>query len=185
VPVSPEFSAEAVTLDVLAHLERRRETIVTDETRVREEVTAALVPVRTAYAEAELPPAYMDALAGEIADVVPARWRALADRFSAAERRDFGVWRGGDPIARLSYVLVALIIGGFIVWAPFIPIWDKWFPFLLAGGAWWLPNAQVAWHRRRYARALGAIAKELGATQPRLDEHIKVAELLLPSGENK
>jgi hypothetical protein len=184
--VLPEFSAQTVTLSVLAHLERRRHAIADDPARVQTEVTAALVPVREAYREAELPPAYMEALATEIVQSVPERWRALATRYSALEARDFDVWRGGDPIARLTYVLLALLIGGMIIWAPFIPIWDKWLPFVLAGGAWWLPTAQVAWQRRRYANALGAIARDVGAVQPRLDEHIKVSELLLPGpGEDK
>jgi hypothetical protein len=183
--VLQDFSAQAVTLSVLAHLERRRHSIAADAERVQAEVTAALVPVREAYREAELPPAYMEALATEIMQSVPERWRALAARFSSLEARDFGIWRGGDPIARVTYVLLALFIGGLFVWAPFIPIWDKWFPFVLAGGAWWLPSAQVRWQRRRYARALGAIARDLGAAQPRLDEHIKLNELLLSPGEDK
>jgi hypothetical protein len=183
--VLPDFSAQTVTLSVLAHLERRRHSITADPERVQAEVSAALVPVREAYREAELPPAYMEALATEIIQSVPERWRALAARFSSLEARDFGVWRGGDPVARVTYVLAALVIGGVLVWAPFIPIWDKWFPFLLAGGAWWLPTAQVAWQRRRYARALGAIARDLGTAQPRLDEHIQLHELLLPPGEDK
>jgi hypothetical protein len=183
--VLPDFSAQAVTLSVLAHLERRRHSITADPERVKEEVSAALVPVREAYREAELPPAYMEALATEIMQSVPERWRRLAARFTSLEGRDFDVWRGGDPIARLTYVVLALAIGGFFVWAPFIPIWDKWFPFLLAGGAWWLPTAQVGWQRRRYARALGAIARDLATVQPRLDEHIKVNELLLSPGEDE
>jgi hypothetical protein len=183
--VLPDFSAQAVTLTVLAHLDRRRHAIADDPGEVHAEVLAALVPVREAYREAELPPEYMEALATEIMESVPARWRALATRFSALEARDFDVWRGGDPIARLTYVLLALVIGGIFVWAPFIPIWDQWFPFALAGGAWWLPTAQVGWQRRRYARALGAIARDLATTQPRLDEHIKLNELLLPAGEDE
>jgi hypothetical protein len=178
--VIPEFSAEAVTLEVLSHLERRRADIAGDEARVRAEVDAALVPVERAYAEAELPPAYLQALTTEIRQTVPARWHARAARFTALERADFRLWRGGDPVARLTYVLVGLIVGGLIVEAPFIPIWEKWFPFVLAGGGWWLPSLQVWWQRRRYARALGDIARQLATVQPRLEAAVRTEDLLLP-----
>jgi hypothetical protein len=178
--VSPEFAAEQVALDVLAHLERRREAIVHDEERVRHEVHEALVPIKRAYEEAELPTPYYDALATEIVETVPAEWRAVAQPFTDGEKREFGIWRGGDPVARLTYVFAGLLIGGLCVALPFIPIWEKWFPFLLAGGAWWLPSAQLAWHKRRYARKLGAIALKVGSAQPRLDQSVSTADLLLP-----
>jgi hypothetical protein len=183
--VNAEFSAQAVTLEVLAHLERRRPALAADEARTRAEVDAALVPVERAYAEAALPPSYLAALTTEIRDSVPARWRACAEPYTALERRDFGLWRGGDPVARLAYVLVGLMVGSLIVAAPFIPIWEKWFPFALAIGGWWLPTVQRAWHRRRYAQALGAIAHELGKAQPRLDEAVRTEDLLLPGRGNE
>jgi hypothetical protein len=178
--VSPEFSAERVALEVLEHLERRRLTIVHDEALVRAEVFEALVPIKKAYQEAELPMAYYDALAEEIVETVPSAWRARAVAFTDGEKREFGLWRGGDPVARITYVFVALALGGLCVELPFIPIWEKWFPFVLAIAAWWLPTAQLAWHRRKYARALGGIALELASAQPRLDGTVSMAELLLP-----
>lgn len=153
--------------------------------RVKAEIEVALEPVRAAYREAELPREYMDALTTEILQSVPDRWRAAAERFSSLEAREFNLWRGGDPIARLTYVFLAMLIGGLMIWAPFIPIWDKWFPFVLAGGAWWLPTVQVAAQKRRYARALGSIAQDVAAAQPRLDEHVSLNSLLLPPGESK
>ena len=176
----PEFSAERVALQVLEHLERRREAIVSDPAAVEREVDAALVPVEQAYAEAELPRGYFAALQKEMRATLPAKWRALAAPFSTRAASEFGIWRGGDPVARITYVFVALVIGGLCVELPFIPIWEKWFPFLLAFGAWWLPNAQIAFHRRRYARALGGIAREIGNIQPQLDGIVSTDELLLP-----
>jgi hypothetical protein len=177
----PEFSARAVGMQVLEHLERRRPAIVGDEAKIQAEVEAALVPVRKAYADCELPSSYLDALAKEVAATVPARWRAVAEPFTRLEQRGFGLWRGGDPVARLSYVLCGLIIGGLIVWAPFIPIWEKWFPFVVAVLAWWLPDAQTRFHKRRYARELGGIVSTVERAQPALDQHITVADLLPPA----
>ena len=179
--VDDEFSAARVTVQVLEHLERRRAQIVDDATLVHAEVERSLVPVRAAYEDAQLPRAYFDALAIELTSTLPEAWRARALPYTLAERRDFSIWRGGDPIARITYVFIGLVIGGLCVEAPFIPIWEKWFPFLLAALAWWLPTAQLAWHKRRYSRALGGIVLQLTGAQPQLDGTIRTEDLLLPS----
>ncbi|HEX2572842.1 MAG TPA: hypothetical protein VH877_25045 [Polyangia bacterium] len=175
-----EFSAERVTLQVLQHLERRRAAIVHDEDKVQAAVADALVPVRRSYEEAELPPAYLTGLEEEVRAAVPAAWHAVAAPYTELERRDFGLWRGGDPVARITYVFLGLLLGGICVALPFIPIWEKWFPFALAFAAYWLPTLQMAWHRRRYAGALGAIAVRLGGAQAALDSRIRTEDLLLP-----
>jgi hypothetical protein len=181
--VLPEFSAQEVTLAVLDRLERRRAQVVGDPALVDAEVNEALAIVEKSYREAELPLVYFESLRKEICAIVPAAWRLLAKPYSAHEARDFGLWRGGDPIARLTVMFFALVIGGFMVWAPFIPIWEKWFPFALALGSWWLPDAQVAWHKRRYARALGGIARRMAEIQPQLEGMVSTDELLLPPKE--
>src|SRR5262245_2558445 len=92
--------------------------------------------------------------------------------------KGFGVWRGGDVYARIAFVFIGLAVGGLCLRLPFIPIWEKWFPFALAAGSWWLPDAQVAWHRRRYARRLGAIGSDVGSRQRALEAKVSLAELL-------
>jgi len=179
--VNDEFAARKVTREVLEHLERRRADIVGEETAVRDELGRALAPLRDAYRDSALPPAYFAALEQELGAVVPSRWRAAAAAFTAAERRAFGSWRGGDVYARVTYVFLGLLIGGLCVRLPFIPIWEKWFPFALAAGAWWLPDAQAAWHRRQYARRLGAIVSDVGSRQRALEAKVTLAELL-PDG---
>jgi hypothetical protein len=178
--VLPEFSAQEVTLQVLDRLERRRAQLAADPAAVDAEVGEALATVEKSYREAELPAAYFDSLQREVRAIVPAEWRRVAQPYTQREAADFGVWRGGDVVARLTYIFVALCIGGLMVWAPFIPIWEKWFPFVLGASAWWLPDAQVAWHKRRYARALGGIARRMGELQPRLEGMVTTEELLLP-----
>jgi hypothetical protein len=174
-----EFTAERVTVRVLEHLERRRVEIVEQEERVTAGVKEALVPIRLAYEEAQLPPPYFDGLEAELLAMVPSSWRAVAKPFTDREKHEFGVWRGGDPVARITYVFAGLLVGGLCVALPFIPIWEKWFPFALAFVAWWLPDAQVRWHRRRYARALGAIAQRMARTQKELEGRVTIESLLL------
>ena len=178
--MTPEFGIAKVAVDVVAHLERHRETAARDEGATAREVEAALAPIRAAYRESELPQAYFAALEAELRGALPAAWRAVAVPFTALEGRGFGRWRGGDLSARLWYVLGGLTLGGLIVWLPFIPIWEKWVPFALAISGWWFPDAQVAWHRRRYGRELGRIIKRLEASQPAIEARVPMNELLPP-----
>jgi hypothetical protein len=176
--VNEEFAVRRVALELIEHLERRRAAIVEDDGAVRAEVDRALLPLRDAYRDSALPPAYFAALEDELRSSLPARWRAAAVPFTALEARSFDSWRGGDIYARVVYTFVGLVVGGLCVAAPFIPIWEKWFPFALAVAGWWLPDAQAAWHRRRYARRLGAIVKDLGARQRALEARVTLADLL-------
>jgi hypothetical protein len=176
--VNEEFSARRVVTEVLECLERRRAELAGDDQSVNEEIERALTPLREAYRESALPAGYFAALEDEVRATVPARWRENAAAFTALERRGFGNWRGGDVYARVAYVFTGLVVGGFCVWAPFIPIWEKWFPFALALAAWWLPDAQAAWHRGRYARRLGTIVRDVGQRQSALEARVTLAELL-------
>jgi hypothetical protein len=178
--VLKEFSAGAVTTEVIEHLERRRPAIVADEAMVRAEVERALEPVRREYADSGLPPRYLEALEGEVRAALPTRWRAVAEPFTRLEQSGFGTWRGGDVVARVTYVFVGLLVGGLILKAPFIPIWEKWFPFALAVGAWWLPDLQTRWHRRRYAHRLGEIVAQMHTAQKALDREVTVQNLFPP-----
>jgi hypothetical protein len=178
--MTDEFAIAKVATDVIAHLERHRETASRDEATTAREVEAALEPIRAAYRESELPPAYFLALEAELRAALPAAWRAVAAPFTALEARGYGRWRNGDLSARLLYVLGGLTLGGLIVWLPFIPIWEKWVPFALAAAGWFLPDAQVAFHRRRYGRELGRIIQRLGEAQPLLEARVPVSELLPP-----
>jgi hypothetical protein len=164
----------------LAHLERHRTGIVTDEQKVRAEVRVALERIERAYVDAELPRPYLAALVAELESALPPRWLAVARPFTALETRGFGIWRGGDLVARIVYLFAGLVIGGLCVAAPFIPIWEKWFPFALAIAGWWLPDAQAWYQRRRHARRLGEIVRDLAGAQASLDRVVTVADLLEP-----
>jgi hypothetical protein len=180
--MTDEFAAAKVAGDVIAELERQREAIAKSPTATHHAVVMALEPVRAAYRESQLPPAYFRALEAELIQTLPTAWLTIAKPFTALEARNFGRWRGGDLTARLTYVFGGLILGGLILKAPFIPIWEKWVPFAMAIAGWWLPDAQAAWHRRRYGRELGRIIQRLEERQPALEARVPMSELLPPGG---
>jgi len=176
--VTDDFAMQKVAVDVLAHLERHRELAVREPGETAREVELALAPVRQAYLDSQLPLSYFEALERELLVVLPPAWRAVAVPFTALEARRFGLWRGGDLVARLVYVLGGLVLGGLLVWLPFVPLWERWLPFAMAGGGAWLPSAQIVWHRHRYARELGRIALRLGGAQAALEARVPLSELL-------
>jgi hypothetical protein len=175
-----DFSARRVGAQVLEHLERRRPAIADSEEKVVAEARRALEPVRRAYAELQLPAEYMDALEDEVVATLAPRWRAAADPFTRLEAAGFSLWRGGDPIARMTYVLVGLLVATVLLRMPLLPLWLRWVPYALALLAWWLPDAQTRWHQRRYERELGGILALLDRAQPALDARLALAELLPP-----
>jgi hypothetical protein len=185
--VLPEFSADAVTREVLARLERRRAALAGDAAATEAEVSTVLAEARARYTEEALPAPYFEALARELGSGIGPRWRRVAAAYTALEERGFGIWRGGDLVARLAYVFAGLALGGLCVALPFIPIWEKWFPFALAAGGYFLPDAQMRWQRHRYARQLGDIVRDFSALQPRLEQAVKLTDLLgeTPPGANR
>ncbi len=94
----------------------------------------------------------------------------IALRFTARERNGFYLLR--EPLhglERAGWALAGAIVGGFVVWAPFIPLWSKeWvLPFFLAGLV--LPELRRWWEIRRYERELNRIVTQTDAEIQRLD----------------
>jgi hypothetical protein len=90
--------------------------------------------------------------------VVPAYAR-LATRFTRRERNDF--YLVPEPLhglERFAWGAVGMGLGAFVIWAPFIPLWDKeWvLPFAIAG--LFLPNLRRYLALRRYQSELNGLA---------------------------
>jgi hypothetical protein len=185
IAMNDEFSARRVATEVLTALERRRDGVVDGSATVEGILDETLGALGVAYREAALPPSYWQALEAELRATIPGRWRPAAAEFTALERRGFGSWRGGDVYARVVYALAGLLVGGLCVALPFIPIWEKWFPFAVGVAAWWLPDAQAAWHRRRHGRMLGRMVRDLAARQPALESRVSLAELTAAGDERE
>lgn len=100
----------------------------------------------------------------EMEQLLLPRYAALAERQNQIERRS-GRARGTDIYNRVTYAAIFFAIGVFVIWAPFIPIWDKWIPFVLALVAPlaspWLPDLYQMMMARRHNLALGILQMDL------------------------
>lgn len=101
----------------------------------------------------------------EVDQVLLPRYAALSHRQNTLEHSRSTAWRGADLYNRLCYVFLFFAIGAFVVWAPFIPIWDKWIPFAAAFIAPlctpWLPDLYRALLSHRHQLELEMLHQDL------------------------
>jgi hypothetical protein len=105
------------------------------------------------------------------------RYGALATQEIALAARDYGIWRGGDLVARATFALVGFILGIICVEVPYIPVQAKWFPALLLVLGPLFPDAVMWLHRRRWQRKLDALVADLGRASETLETYRPLSEL--------
>lgn len=89
--------------------------------------------------------------------VIPAYAR-LTTRFSIRERNDFYLLPESlHGAERLLWGAAGLGLGGFVVWAPFIPLWSKEWVLVFAVGGLVFPNLRRVLSLRRYATDLNGV----------------------------
>jgi hypothetical protein len=138
----------------LPERDRLRDVIRLEQPHLAEEGRAALFD-------------QVDRLVAEV--VIPAYVR-VAVPFTRRERNDFYL---GPPalrvLERAGCALLGGLLGAFVVWAPFIPVWSKeWvFPFFLAGLVF--PELRRLWGVRRFGRELDRTVARADAEIGRID----------------
>lgn len=176
------FSLPVLTQVLVAAAERKRPGLGawTEEVAAELKATfqAELAELKRRFFEVFDDRAYWERAERTLIEVCLPRYLAEAQRFTALERREFGVWRGGDLIARITFALAGLAVGTFIVKAPFIPIPTTWDALILALGlgAPFLPDAQVWLHQRRYRRRLKAIVDDMADAEAQLQAYAPLSD---------
>jgi hypothetical protein len=119
-------------------------------------------------------------------EILVPRYAALAIGEIDLAKRDYGIWRGGDLIARASFALAGFVLGIICVEVPYIPIQAKWFPALLLVLGPLFPDAVMWLHRRRWRQRLVALVEDLRHASETLDTYRPLSELThaleMPSG---
>lgn len=115
-----------------------------------------------------------------IADVLIPAYVRQATRHTSGERNDFyHSPQRLHGLERVGFALAGALVGAFVIWAPFIPLWSKeWIlPFFVAGLLY--PELRRAYRVRRYERELNRLVARTDAEIDRID----VSYLLRPSPE--
>jgi hypothetical protein len=163
------FSLPFVSEVLIAAAERRRPGLGAWSEATRRELRAVfereLAEIRRHFGEFFHDQSYWAKVERTVLEDCFPRYCAAAEPQTVLERGDYGVWRGGDLVARGAYAAGGLLFGLFMVYAPFIPIPREWDFVILASmlAAPFLPDWQVSWHRRRYRKALAGIVLDMQA----------------------
>ena len=128
------FDFGNVLFAVLQECEHRRRALLPGEAeaRLRETARGKLEEIRESYEESGGTPAYWQALEREVLETALPQYLPAAVEQTRLEKTRYDLWRQGDTLARVVFALAGLILGGLIVAAPFIPIWEDAFAFILA-----------------------------------------------------
>jgi len=152
----PALPAQASEADILAQLTQRTEIRLAELYR----------EFRIDESEASLSEDSQFALyKREVETVFLPRYARIAQTQNQVEQAPRIAWQGRDLYNRVSYALGLFLVGVFIVWAPFIPIWEKWIPFALAALAPllspFLPDLYGSWLNQKHQLALFVLHEDL------------------------
>jgi hypothetical protein len=112
-----------------------------------------------------------------VGTVLVPRYVALAKAENEAAANEYGLWRGGDLIARGSFALLGLVLGALMVSIPWIPVYEKWVPWALFILGPFLPDAYLWWYRRKYEKKLEALVADLAREGETLDAYRPLSEV--------
>jgi hypothetical protein len=116
--------------------------------------------------------------AREVVDhVLIPRYARLAEAENALAAREYGLWRGGDLVARAAFALAGLVLGAAMVAVPWIPVYEKWFPWLLFVLGPFIPDAYVWWYRRKHAKTLERLVVDLAREGATLEAYRPLSEV--------
>ena len=120
---------------------------------------------------------------GAIAAVLIPRYAALAKEEIELVRAEYHLWRGGDLVARLAFAGAGLVLGVLAVEIPWIPVTEKWVPWVLFLAGPLLPDAQLWFFKKRHQRRLQALVDDLAKADLSLDTYRPLSELQRALGE--
>jgi hypothetical protein len=161
----PEYDFGSVVFVVLEECEHRRRGFDDDdaEEQLLRVARGKLAKIKQAYDEFGGSPSYWKVLETEVLETAMPQYIQAAREMTALERASFGIWRGGDPLARFAFALGGLFIGSIIIALPFIKIVEAMFAFALAALGFIYPELKRFTHERRHFRLLNRLVAD--ATQ--------------------
>lgn len=148
------------------------------EASFRQQAEAELVQMERQLKEMEIDdPQYWQRVRRVVDDIVLPRYAKVVNDEIALAKRDYGIWRGGDLVARATFALAGFILGIICVEVPYIPIQAKWFPALLLVLGPLFPDGVMWLHRRRWRKQLEALVGDLHRASETLETYRPLSEL--------
>jgi len=166
-----EYDFGPVLFALLEDCEHRRRTLPADDgeaaAKLAEIARQRLAEIQPCYQEAGGSPGYWRELETEVLETALPQYARAAAAQTRLELASYGLWRRGDPVSRLVLGLAGLTLGGLIVKAPFIPIFENAFAFALAAAAFLYPEITRLVYDWRYSRLLNRLIAQAERYQHR------------------
>jgi hypothetical protein len=145
-----------VLFAVLQECEHQRRALLPNEAeaRLKETARAKLAEIHESYAELGGTQPYWQQLEREVMETALPEYIPAAVEQTRMEKTNYELWRNGDPAARALFGLLGLVIGGLIIKAPFIPIFEDTFAFLLTAAGFLYPEIKKTYFDYRHSRLL-------------------------------
>jgi hypothetical protein len=176
-----EYDFGPVLFAVLQDCEHRRRSLPPDDAeaaaKLAETAREKLAEIAPCYAEAGGSPAYWRELESEVLETALPQYARAAAAQTRLELDSYGLWRQGDPLSRLALGLGGLALGGLIVKAPFIPIFDDAFAFVLAAASFFYPEIKRLYFDWRHSRLLNRLITQAERYQHRQLPYVSEADL--------
>ena len=180
--VPDKYSLAAVGRYLLEQFELRRpgvrEWTPQLEASLRQQAEAELVSMEKQLREMEInDPEYWQRVRRVIDDILLPRYAKVATDEIALAKKDYGIWRGGDLVARGTFALAGFILGIIAYEVPYIPIYQKWFPAVLLLAGPMFPDVVMWWYRRRFRKKLEEMVRDLAKANQSLETYRPLSEL--------
>ena len=148
------------------------------EASLRQQAEAELLQMERQLHELEIDdPQYWQRVRRVVDEILLPRYAKAATDELALAKREYGIWRGGDLVARGAFALAGFILGIIAVEVPYIPIQAKWFPALLLVAGPLFPEAVQGWYRWRFRRKLEGLVRDLTTAGETLETYRPLSEL--------
>jgi hypothetical protein len=148
------------------------------EASFRQQAEAELQQMQRQARELEMDdPQYWQRVRRVVDEILLPRYGKIATEEIALGKKDYGIWRGGDLVARAAFGVAGFILGIIAVEIPYIPIYAKWFPAVLLVAGPLFPDVAMWWYRRRYRNKLDELVSDLGKVSDTLETYRPLSEL--------
>ena len=169
----PEYDYGNVVYVTLQECEHRRRGFDDEdlEDALMDVARAKLAKIKDAYDEFGGSPVYWADLEKEVLQTAMPQYIAAAREMNTQERTAFGVWRGGDPLARFVFALAGVMVSLFLLAVPFLRVFELLLALTLAAGGALYPEIKRYTHERRHFRTLNRLVAEAAAYQQNAKLH--------------
>ena len=140
-----------------------------------------LATIKAAYDEFGGSTQYWNDLQREVLETAMPQYIPAAKEMNVMERSGFGVFRRGDPAARLTFALAGLLIGSIIIALPFIPIVEDMFAFALTAAGFFYPDMVRYTYERRHVQLLNRLVADAARYQSTAKLHYMTREQIRES----